>query len=155
LPIPDAPDASRSLAQPWVYSNERDTFGTVRAEYDFGEDLTGWAAAGMRDGKESASFANPTVVAANGDTAANRLVNVRRDRGVTAEVGMQCGFRTGSVGHRLSASYAIYALVSKNAFALSLFGGIADNIHAPVAIAAPAPDFFTGGSLADPLLTEK
>ncbi len=155
LPIPDAPDASRSIAQPWVYSNERDTFGTIRAEYDFGENVTGWAAAGMRDGKESASFANPTVVAANGDTSANRFDNVRRDRVVTAELGMRGGFRTGSVGHRVSASYATYALDSKNAFALSAFGALGGNIHAPVTVPAPVPDAFVGGTFADPLLTEK
>jgi len=28
-------DASKSVAQPWTYSNARDTFGTLRAEYEF------------------------------------------------------------------------------------------------------------------------
>ncbi|KAG1531946.1 hypothetical protein G6F50_016432 [Rhizopus delemar] len=46
--VPDAPDASSNYAQPWSYSNERDLFGTVRAEHDFSDKLTGWAAYGFR-----------------------------------------------------------------------------------------------------------
>lgn len=155
LPIPGAPDVSRSIAQPWTHSNERDTFGTVRAEYDMRDGLTAWAAAGTRDGEESGRFANPTVGAANGDFTAYRFDNVRRDRVVTGELGLRGDFRTGSVRHRLSASYASHALDSKNAYGMSAFTAVTGNIHSPAAVAAPPADFFTGGSLADPLLTEK
>src|SRR5690606_18899815 len=54
--MPSVPDASESIAQPWTFANARDSFGTLRAEYDFNEYLTGWAAAGMRDGDEAGSF---------------------------------------------------------------------------------------------------
>lgn len=155
LPIPDAPDASRSIAQPWTFSNERDTFGTVRAEYDFREGLTGWVAAGMRDGEESGRFANPTVGTASGDFSAYRFDNIRRDRVATGEVGLRGDLRTGAVRHRVSASYAAYALDSRNAYAMSAFTAIGGNIHAPAMVPAPAADFFTGGNFADPLRTEK
>ncbi|MCL7318382.1 TonB-dependent siderophore receptor, partial [Escherichia coli] len=64
--VPDAPDASSNFAQPWSYSNERDVFGTVRAEHDFSDKLTGWAAFGMRRSDEANSLANVTVT--NGST---------------------------------------------------------------------------------------
>src|SRR5690606_7319149 len=44
---------------------------------------------------------------------------------------------------------------SRNAYGFSSFAGFPGNIHAPGTVAAPAADFFTGGSFADPLLTEK
>ena len=59
--VPLAPEGKHNFAQPWTYSNERDTFGTLRAEHDFGEGLTAWAAAGYRSGDEANSLANLTV----------------------------------------------------------------------------------------------
>src|SRR5690606_11970222 len=36
--IPSAPDASRNFGQPWTRSNSEDTFGSLRAEFDFNPD---------------------------------------------------------------------------------------------------------------------
>ena len=43
--VPAAPDNTVNYAQPWTYSNERDTFGSVRGEYDITDNLTAWVAA--------------------------------------------------------------------------------------------------------------
>ena len=48
--VPTAPDNATNFAQPWTYSNERDTFGTLRGEWDITPNVTGWAAAGARRG---------------------------------------------------------------------------------------------------------
>lgn len=153
--IPSAPDASVSVAQPWTYSDAEDVFGTLRAEYDLSDSLTGWIAAGVREGEESAIFANPRQVDEDGDSTAYRFDNVREDSVATGEVGLRGRFATGSVGHKVSASASSYELKSKNAYAFSNFAGFSGNIYDPTAVAAPPADFFTGGSLADPLLTEK
>ena len=38
------PTPTKQIAQPWTYSHERDTFGTLRAEVDIAPTLTAWAA---------------------------------------------------------------------------------------------------------------
>jgi len=42
VPVLAAPNASASLAAPYAYSNERDLFGTVRAELDLTDQITAW-----------------------------------------------------------------------------------------------------------------
>ncbi len=37
--LPAAPDAGGNWAQNWTHSNERDTFGTLRAEADLAPDV--------------------------------------------------------------------------------------------------------------------
>ncbi|BET68561.1 TonB-dependent siderophore receptor [Opitutales bacterium ASA1] len=155
IQVPDAPRASRSVAQPWTYSDERDLFATIRTEVDLTEGLVLWAAAGVREGEEENSFANPTVVAADGTSSSYRFDNVREDHVATGEVGLRASFATAGVGHRVVASAAAYALDSDNAYAFSSFAGFAGDIYAPFAVVAPAADFFVGGSLAAPLRTER
>ncbi|HEY0946687.1 MAG TPA: TonB-dependent receptor [Opitutaceae bacterium] len=154
LAIPTAPDASLSVAQPWTFSNERDAFGTLRAEYDLGREFTAWVAAGLREGNESAIFANPTVVSAGGTTSSYRFENVREDSVATGEAGLRARFATGSLDHQVSASASLYRLDSKNAYAFSNFAGFTNELYAPTVVAMPAADFFTGGSMAKPLITE-
>ncbi len=148
--ITSAPNASKSVAQPWTYSNARDTFGTLRAEYDFNDVLTGWAAAGMRQGDESTSFANPTVNNAQGDSTSSRFDNAREDRVRTGEAGLRARFSTGAVGHTITASAATYHSQERNAYGMS--AGFAGNIYSPVDVAAPPTTFFTGGDLSDPMV---
>lgn len=155
LSVPSAPDAALSVAQPWTYSNARDTFGTLRAEYDFTDQLTGWIAAGLRNGDESASFANPTVVNADGETSSYRFDNVREDRVRTGEAGLRSRFDTGAVGHTLSLSAALFDSRSRNAYGMSDFSGFSGNLYRPMVVVAPAADFFVGGSFNSPHITEK
>ena len=155
IAVPGAPDASSNFSQPWVYSNERDTFGTVRGEFDLAPDVTAWAAAGARRGSENNSLANTTATSTAGDTSTYRFDNARRDTVTTGEVGIRGKLRTGDVGHALSATASTFTLKSRNAYAISDFAGFASNIYSPVSVAAPAADFFVGGVLSDPLLTQK
>jgi iron complex outermembrane receptor protein len=74
----------------------------------------------------------------------------------TGELGIRTSLRTGSVGHTISASMSGFESRSYNAFATSDFvAPFATNIYRPVDVAAPAANFFTGGSLSNPLLTHK
>lgn len=155
LAIPSAPEASRNLGQPWTFSNERDTFGTVRAEVDLTSRVTLWAAAGMRTGHESAIFANPTVVAANGAMSAYRFDNTRKDDIATGELGARGTFAIAGMTHNVVASLATYSAKSKNAYAFSNFAGFDSNLHDPVTLAAPPANFFTGGVLKAPRLTDR
>ncbi|MRW82804.1 TonB-dependent siderophore receptor [Pseudoduganella sp. FT26W] len=155
IALPTAPDSGSNWAQNWTHSNERDTFGTVRGEWDLGADSVAWAAFGARSGDENNSLSEPTVTATNGTANAYRFDNTRHDNVRTGEIGVRTKLRTGSIGHSISASASSYWLESKNAYAFSTFGGIATNIYSPIDVSAPAATFFTGGVLSNPGLTAK
>ena len=153
--VPVAPRADKQIAQPWSYSHERDTFGTLRAEFDVMPKLTAWAAGGFRDGHEDNQLEGVSV---DGATAAQSLyaaANSRRDAIKTGELGLRGTFSTGPVRHTVVASVGAYQAVSKNAFAFSNFGGsAAGTLYDTTFIAIPDESYYTGGStLAHPLTT--
>lgn len=150
--IPDAPNASDNFAQPWTYSLERQTFGSLRAEVDLNENVTGWIAGGLRDGHEKNRLANPTATA-DGATTAYRFENVRDDRIKTGEVGLRGKLSTGPVGHTLVVSAAAFDSESRNAWAMS--SGFSGDLYDAFDVAMPAANFFTGGSMSSPKVTER
>jgi len=153
--LPAAPEADSNWAQKWTHSNERDTFGTLRGEYDLAKDAVVWAAFGARSGDESNILAAPTVGNSNGAASMYRFDNERHDNVRTGEIGVRAKVRTGSIGHSLSATASSFWQESRNAYAFSNFAGFATNIYKPVDVAAPSTDFFTGGVLSNPKLTSK
>jgi iron complex outermembrane receptor protein len=155
IALPEAPESDSNFAQKWTHSNERDTFGTLRGEYDLAKDSVVWAALGARSGDESNILAAPTVSSSNGDASMYRFDNERHDNVRTGEIGIRAKVRTGAIGHSLSATASTYWQESRNAYAFSNFAGFATNIFRPVDVAAPATDFFTGGVLSNPKLTSK
>jgi iron complex outermembrane recepter protein len=150
LPIPRAPDAKRNYAQPWTYSNERDTFATVRGEVDITDNLTAWAAGGMRRSSEANALATLTLTDAFSNSLSSRFDNARKDRIATGEIGLRAKFATGPVRHTLTASAASYDAEERNAYAMS-GSVIASNLYAPTASFAPPANLFTGGRLDSPL----
>lgn len=152
--VPKAPDNDRNFAQPWTYSYERDTFGSVRGEYDITPDITAWAAAGARSSYENNSLAGPTV--SNGFTGAatqTRFDNTREDRVKTAELGIRGKLRTGSVGHEWVVGYSYYDLDKKNAYAMGLGAGgtLNTSIYYPRSY-FPTALTYLGNDLASPAL---
>ncbi|SFC43505.1 TonB-dependent receptor [Massilia yuzhufengensis] len=155
VPIIAAPDSDSNYAQPWTFSGERDTFGTLRGEVDLPGGAVAWAALGLRSGDEMNILSSATVTAANGNATMSRFDNTREDKVRTGEIGARTELKTGSVSHKLSATASSFHSESKNAYGMSDFAGFASNIYRPVNVAAPSAGFFTGGVLANPLLTQK
>lgn len=151
---PATPDADANFAQPWTFTDEEQLFGAVRAEVDMTDSVTAWAAAGARHGEEANVLANPTALA-DGTTSSYRFDNAREDEVWSADAGVRGEFATGGVGHRLVLSATTVELESRNAYAFSSFAGFGGNLYAPVAVAPPTADFFVGGRLTDPLVTER
>jgi len=148
--IPSAPDAEDNFAQPWTYSKEKQTFGTFRAEYDFSDAVTGWLAAGMREGEEKNLLASPTYVG-GGATSASLFENAREDDIWTGETGLRGRFQTGAVSHQWVTSAAIFDSEERNAYATS--AAFAGDLYSPVDVARPpyaTGPFASGGSLDDP-----
>ncbi len=159
--VPSAPDASKNWAQPWSYSNEEDKFGTVRAEYDLTDEVTAWAAYGMRRSDEENSLANITVTDAQSGTATmGRFDNTREDRVDTGEVGLRGHFDTGSVGHQWVLAYSYFQLETKNAYYGEYGAGRFDtNIYNSIFISQPtflppslATGTYAGNDLSSPSL---
>ena len=149
--VPAAPDASKNFAQPWTYSDAKDTFGTIRAEFDFGETSTAWIAGGAREGREKNVLAAPTVNNLNGDTNYNRADNVREDSVRTLEAGVRGKFQTGAIKHTWVASASTLSAQERNAYTWSPYNGLSSNLYNPVSIAAPpAVGGFSGGQLDSP-----
>lgn len=147
--IPTPPSADKNFAQPWTYTDETQLFGAARGEFDVNDAITVWAAIGGRDGKERNSLANPKAQA-DGSLSANRFDNGRRDQVFSADIGLRADFDIGPVSHRLVASVAQVQSRESNSYAFSDFSGFANDLYAPVDVAAPAPTALVAGSLTDP-----
>jgi iron complex outermembrane receptor protein len=150
VPILAAPDAKRNVGQAWTSSTERDTFGTLRAEYDLTRDWTVWGAYGARHGDESNDLANPTVTDAAGTMNFLRFTGTRRDRISTGEVGLRGKLKTGDIGHTLVLSAATYHAKTNAPFDFADFAGVtAGTLYAPVAFAPPPTGAFPGETISD------
>ncbi|OLU20708.1 TonB-dependent siderophore receptor [Pseudomonas sp. PA1(2017)] len=150
--IPSAPDAKDNFAQPWTYSKEKQTFGTFRAEYDFADSLTGWLAAGVRDGEEKNRLANPNATP-DGATSITPFENYREDSVFTGEAGLRANLQTGTVSHELVTSVAVFDSQEKNANKFySTFSG---NLYDPIDVPQPTTITYDGGDLSDPHVTER
>ena len=152
--VPTPPPADINFAQPWTYTDEEQLFGVARGEFDLTDDVTVWAAFGGRSGEEANVLANPRA-AANGSLTAYRFDNAREDTVWSGDVGVRADLSTGAVDHRLVASASQVQLKSANAYAFSSFAGFPSDLYNPVDVAPPAPNFFVGGDLDDPLTTER
>lgn len=156
--VPEAPGNSSNYAQPWSFSNERDLFGTLRAEVDVLSNLTGWAAYGLRRSEEANSLANLTVTDADtGEANTSRFDNTREDQVDTGELGLRLKAATGPVQHALVLALAVFRAERDNAFAFDFFNTQATNLYRPTP--SPRPDFsantFFGNTLDDPKLTNR
>ena len=153
--VPAAPDGSSNWAQPWSYSNERDTFGTLRGELDLSRDVTAYAAVGLRRSEEANSLANLTL--SNGATGAGtvyRFDNTRKDSVNTGEAGLRGTLRTGSIKHEWVASASYFELEKKNAYVMDFGNKLATSLYAPLSYAQPAysAGALRGNDLANPAL---
>ncbi|MCW3147610.1 TonB-dependent receptor [Stutzerimonas stutzeri] len=149
--IPSAPDAEDNFAQPWTYSKEKQTFGTLRAEYDFSDAVTGWLAAGVREGEEKNRLAS-IKAGRSGAGTFYRFDNVREEDVFTSEVGLRARGNTGAVSHEWVMSAAMFDLQARNAYGMS--GNLAADIHDPFDAAMPGTTW-TGGQMSDPGVTER
>ena len=156
--MPALPDNQANYAQPWTYSNERDTFGTLRGEWDLNDAVTAWAAYGARRSKEANRLGNLTVTdAATGDGTFYRFENGRKDSVDTGEAGLRGKLRTGSVGHEWVVSAAVFSLDTKNGYAMDFLNTQPTNLYTPARSALPAfsDSVYVGNSVDDPRLNTR
>lgn len=97
--VPKVPKNNKNFSEKWAYSDEKDIFGTVRAEYDISDNVTAYGAYGFRKSEENNVFANPKVLNANGDTTSTYLAVERDDKIHTADIGVKGKFKLDTTSH--------------------------------------------------------
>lgn len=97
--IPDAPDAAKRIFQPWTYVKTDDTFGTVRGEFDFNENLTVFAAVGGRKNELEEVYPFGSDLDNNGNFREDLTPHVGYNDTFTTLIGARGKFSTGSVRH--------------------------------------------------------
>ena len=152
--IPAPPPADGNFAQPWTFTDERQLFGVARGEFDLSDSVSAWAAFGGRRGEEANILANPRAQP-DGTLSAYRFDNAREDTVWSGDIGIRAEVTTGPIGHTLVASASRVQSKSANAYAFSNFAGFASDLYNPVTVAPPPADFFVGGDLSDPHVTER
>lgn len=136
--VPRAPRSDSNWAQPWTFSNERDTFGTLRGEYDLSDKVSAYFAGGFRETKEVNSLANLTVTdSTSGAGNMSRFDNSREESVRTGEVGLKGKVVTGTVGHDVVLNANIYHADRKGSYAWDFFNTFATNLYSPVYYTQP------------------
>lgn len=107
LVVPDAPDGSLNVQEPWEWSKSADRSVLGRVEYDLTDDITWFGALGGGNSHVHRLFGLPTILNSAGDvsiTPQNAIFDVDR---LTAETGIRTKFDTGPISHTmtLQASY--------------------------------------------------
>lgn len=137
--VPRAPRSDSNWAQPWTFSNERDTFGTLRGEYDLSDKVSAYFAGGFRETKEVNSLANLTITdSASGAGNMFRFDNSREESVRTGEVGLKGKFETGEVAHDAVLNVNLYHADRNGSFAGDFFSPFATNLYSPRYTAQPA-----------------
>lgn len=136
--VPKAADAKSNWSQPWSYSNEKDVFGTLRAEYDLSPNLTAYGAYGFRHGEEENSLANLTVTNLNGDGTTYRFDNAREDDINTGEIGIRGKLTSGKINHNWVVSGNIYKAQTKAPYQFDWQNTLTTNLYHPTSYAKPS-----------------
>jgi len=149
--VPRAPSARTNYAQPWSNSSLEDTFGVVRAEYDFAPWITGYVAAGAHHGNEFGDYVSPTLLDRAGNATETRFTVPYIADTATGEAGVNMHFDTGEVSHRVNVGFSALTFRKKAAYAGSL-DPIQTNLYAPTYV--PVPAFaYNVGPISDPGIT--
>ncbi|MCD9125043.1 TonB-dependent receptor [Luteimonas fraxinea] len=153
--VPRVPDADLNYGQPWQYTELRDVFGQLRAEWDIGEHTLLYGALGARDGREDGVYSSLTLLDADtGDASVSGSFIPRTDNNEAATVGLRTQLDTGPVSHALNVGVSANWLTNRNAFEFYA-DAMPTNLYNPVDTVRPSTVSFVGGDLSDPFPISK
>ncbi len=148
--VPRVPDADTNYGQPWQYTELRDVFGQLRAEWDIGEDTLLYGALGARDGREDGVYSSLTLLdAQTGDASVSGSFIPRTDNNEAATVGLRTRLDTGAVSHAINVGASANWLTNRNAYEF-YSEALPTNLYNPVVTPRPSTVSFAGGDLSDP-----
>lgn len=104
--IPAVPDATKSYAQKWGYSDIENEFGMVKTEYDLTDSWTTYVGLGAQHAHELGTYAAPKLTNVNGDATVGRLDTNRIIDSFSGMGGIRGSFDTGVVSHKVNVGYS-------------------------------------------------
>ena len=104
--IPAVPDATKSYAQKWGYSDIENEFGMIKTEYDLTDNWTTYAGLGAQHAHEIGTYAAPKLTNVNGNATVGRLDTNRIIDGFSGMGGIRGSFNTGVVSHKVNVGYS-------------------------------------------------
>ncbi|WP_368300461.1 TonB-dependent receptor [Kluyvera sichuanensis] len=104
--IPAVPDATKSYAQKWGYSDIENEFGMVKTEYDLTDNWTTYAGLGAQHAHEIGTYAAPKLTNVNGNATVGRLDTNRIIDSFSGMGGIRGNFNTGVVSHKVNVGYS-------------------------------------------------
>ncbi|GLK83143.1 TonB-dependent receptor [Ancylobacter defluvii] len=107
--IPRPPSPEDGWVSPWNYSDFRDNYGMLSAEYDITDNIMVYAKAGIDTTDWDQAVESGTNLQYNGDFVAKAyryLIDIERQSG---ETGVRASFDTGPVAHQLALSASAYS----------------------------------------------
>ncbi|MBJ7438073.1 MAG: TonB-dependent receptor [Sphingopyxis sp.] len=150
--IPAVPKADANYSQPWTYTQMRDVFGILKAEYDIADNAMIYASFGARDGTEEGIYGGITVLnATTGAANGNALYVPRTDNNEAAQAGLRVKLGTG-ITHEINFGGSMNWQVNRNAYDFLYgpgFAGFATNLYNAPEVPIPA-SALVGGNLNDP-----
>ncbi|MBO9518201.1 MAG: TonB-dependent siderophore receptor [Porphyrobacter sp.] len=150
--VPAVPEADANFAQDFTYTEMRDLFGAISAEYDVAENVLLYARAGARDGREDGIYGGITVNdALTGDGTGNALYVPRTDNNEAAEAGIRAKFGS-TVTNEVNFGGNANWQVNRNAFDFRYgpgFAGFPTNLYDTVQVPLPSSSL-VGGNLDNP-----
>lgn len=135
LAVPKAPDADKNFAQPWTYAITRDSHVVLRGEYDLAQEVTAYAAAGVRRGRYDFLTHLATVTNAQGDFTFSPSYYLRNEDATTAEAGVRTRFDTGPVRHAVTFGASQFRLEVRDR--TQSFAASTSNLYNPILRPAP------------------
>lgn len=103
--IPDAPNGRRNTASPFEYYDTNNIMTAARVEYDLTEDVTVYAAGGVRRYRENFVGSYYNIKNILGDAGIIVSTNPQQHEGFSAEVGLRAKLETEVVDHQLNIAY--------------------------------------------------
>lgn len=104
--IPAVPDATKSYAQKWGYSDIENEFGMVKTEYDLTDNWTTYAGLGAQHAHEIGTYAAPKLTNVDGTATVGRLDTNRIIDSFSGMGGIRGSFNTGVVSHKVNVGYS-------------------------------------------------
>ncbi|CAG9168503.1 TonB-dependent siderophore receptor [Cupriavidus respiraculi] len=147
--IPPVPSSTTNVAQPWANTMLEDTYGTIRAEYDFAPAWTAYVGLGAHHINEYGNYSSPRV-AGNGFGTASRLTVPYKGDNTAQEVGVRGIFHTGPVKHQLNVAWS--GTQTEKATAFESSASFPTNLYNGAPVPRPATSS-SSGNMADPGVT--
>ena len=151
--VPEPPEPDANYAQDFTYTDLRDVFGTVTAEYDLAEDIMLYGKAGFRDGREEGIYGGITVLdAQTGAANGTALFVPRTDNNEAVEAGVRAEFGTAAITHEINFGGNMAWQTNRNAYDFLYgpgFAGFPTNLYDTPKVPLPSSSL-VGGDLDDP-----